>query len=97
VFFGSTTVLEGVKLLNNPKYPNLVADYSATFEKLKALPCDIFLAPHGSFFGLQEKAARLARNEQPNPFIQPREFSEFVVKSERAFQNQLVEEKARNE
>lgn len=28
LFFGSTTVLEGVHLLNNPKYPRVAADYA---------------------------------------------------------------------
>ena len=37
VFFSSTTVNDGVRLLNNPRYPGIVGDYEATFAKLRAL------------------------------------------------------------
>ncbi|HKY03739.1 MAG TPA: subclass B3 metallo-beta-lactamase, partial [Blastocatellia bacterium] len=55
VFIGSTTA-PGYKLVNNPKYPSISADYERTFELLKSLKCDVFLAPHGSFFALKEKS-----------------------------------------
>src|SRR5215831_3728849 len=33
LFFGSTTVLDGVRLVNNPKYPGIAENYAATFKK----------------------------------------------------------------
>jgi metallo-beta-lactamase class B len=93
LFYGSTTVLEGVSLLNNPKYPNIVEDYLGTFKTLKTLPCDVFLAPHASFFGLADKMARNQRGEKPNPFIAPNEFSAFVENAERLFMQRLQEER----
>jgi len=92
LFFGSTTVLEGVRLLNNPKYPGIADDYAATFKMLKALPCDVFLAPHTGFFNLAEKSSRLAAGEKPNPFIDPAGYQTFIADSERAFKRRLAEE-----
>ncbi len=93
LFFGSTTVLEGVRLVKNPKYPGIAEDYTATFKKLKSLPCDIFLAPHAGFFNLDEKSSRLARGEKPNPFIDPAGYQKCIADSERAFRRRLEEEK----
>jgi metallo-beta-lactamase class B len=88
VFFGSTSVL--TKLVNNSKYPEIARDYAATFRKLKALPCDVFLAPHASFFGLEEKARRVGQGM--NPFIEANAFQEFVTKAEQTFLKQLEAE-----
>jgi metallo-beta-lactamase class B len=93
LFFGSTTVLDGVRLLNNPKYPGIAEDYAASFKKLKALPCDVFLAPHAGFFNLDEKSKRLVRGEKPNPFIDPAGYRSFIAESERAFQRRLDQER----
>jgi metallo-beta-lactamase class B len=93
VFFGSTTVLPDVPLLNNQKYPNIAEDFIATYGKLKQLPCDVFLAPHASFFGLPEKAKRLERGEQPNPFVDPEEYLKFLEGRERLFRDQLANER----
>jgi metallo-beta-lactamase class B len=93
LFFGSTTVLDGVPLLNNPKYPTIAQDYASTFKKLKGLPCDVFLAPHGSFFGLSEKTRRLGNGS--NPFIDPKGYREFIRQSEQAFEERLQLERTR--
>jgi len=92
LFFGSTTVLEGVRLLNNPKYPRITEDYTASFKKLKALSCDVFLAPHAGFFKLAEKSNRLVRGEKPNPFIDPAGYRSFIEESERALEKRLDQE-----
>jgi len=92
VFFGSTSILRDVPLTHNPLYPGMVDDFTATYRKLNTLPCDVFLAPHASFFGLEEKAARLTRGEKPNPFIDPAEFHRFLEGAEAKFRHQLKEE-----
>jgi metallo-beta-lactamase class B len=92
VFFGSTSILPGVPLTHNPQYPAMAEDFTATYRKLNALPCDVFLAPHASFFGLEKKATRLGRGEKPNPFIDPAEFHRFLEGAEAKFQSQLQQE-----
>jgi len=73
--------------VNNSKYPEIARDYAATYRKLKALPCDVFLAPHASFFGLEEKARRSGQGT--NPFVEGKAFQEFVTKAEQTFLKQL--------
>ncbi len=93
VFFSSLSLLDGTKVLNNPKYPQLVSDYRATFAKLRTLPCDIFLAPHGGMFGLADKAARLAQGDKPNPFIDRESLGKAVSDAEKALNAQLAKYK----
>jgi len=89
VFFGSTSVL--AKLVNNAKYPEIARDYAATFRKLKALPCDVFLAPHASFFGLEEKARDVGTGK--NPFVDVKAFQKYVTTAEQNFLKQLEKER----
>jgi metallo-beta-lactamase class B len=88
VFFGSTSVL--AKLVNNAKYPEIARDYAATFRKLKALPCDVFLAPHASFFGLEEKAREVGAGK--NPFVDAKAFQRYIGTAEQNFLKQLEKE-----
>ena len=85
VFYGSTTLLPGVRLVDNPKYPEMAEDFAKTFRVLKSLPCDVFLGPHGSQFGLRDKARRLSAGERPNPFIDPAGYRAFLARSEEGF------------
>ncbi|MCM3902943.1 MAG: subclass B3 metallo-beta-lactamase, partial [Pyrinomonadaceae bacterium] len=92
VFVGSTTV-PGYKLLNNSAYSNIVEDYAYTFALLKTLPCDVFLAPHGSFFGLDEKKLLIMKGAKTNPFIDPQSYRRFINATEQAYQKQLEDER----
>jgi metallo-beta-lactamase class B len=92
VFHGGTAILPGVRLVDHPTYPGIVEDCERTFRVLKSLPCDVFLAPHGSQFGLREKARRLSAGERPNPFIDPEGYRTFVARGEEAFRRQLERE-----
>jgi metallo-beta-lactamase class B len=93
VFHGGTTILPGIRLVDNPRYPGIVEDYERTFRVLKRLPCDVFLAPRGSQFGLAEKARRLSAGEKPNPFIDPEGYRSFVSRGEDAFRRRLDRER----
>jgi metallo-beta-lactamase class B len=92
VFFCSATVLAHSQLVNNKSYPGIASDYKKTFAKLRALPCDVFLAPHGSFFDLERKAAELKRGQKPNPFIDPDGYRRLLDWSEKDFQDRLETE-----
>lgn len=95
VFFGSTSILQGVPLVNNAQYPGIADDLAASYKKLKSLPCDVFLAPHTGFFNLPEKAKRLARGEKPNPFIEANAFKAFLEPAEKKFSTQWDNERKR--
>jgi metallo-beta-lactamase class B len=94
VFLCSVTA-PGYSLANNPAYPNIVSDFRNTFRVVKALPCDVFLAAHGSFFGLREKLEKARRPHDGNPFIDPDGYRDFLDRAERAFENQVRSKPAR--
>lgn len=87
VFYCSTSV-PGYPLVGNTRYPQIVSDYERSFARLRQLPCDVFLGPHGSFFHLMEKCAQLAKGG-PNPFVDPSELRKYVDQSEAEFQREL--------
>ena len=94
--FVCSTSFPSYKLVNNAAYPNIVSDYEHTFSVLQSLPCDIFLASHGSVFGLEQKAAefrnsstRNSRDLKTNPFVDPAGYKDYVARSKAAFEEEL--------
>jgi metallo-beta-lactamase class B len=88
LIIGSTTA-PGYNLVSNPNYPKIADDYESTFKLLKTLPCDVFLAPHGSFFFLHEKIKRMSESPAENPFINKQDYTRFVERTEQAFRAEL--------
>ncbi len=104
VFLCSVSV-PGYQLVDNPRWPGIVEAYESTFEKLEALPCDVFLAAHGSFFGLEAKRRRAlmgmsaggrgpargpAAGAGPaNPFVDPQGYRDHLARMEKAFHAEL--------
>ena len=89
----SNSVLTGYKLVNNSEYPTIAADYQASYATWKALPCDVFLASHGIFYGLKAKRAAMAPGK-PNPFVDPEGCKAFFAKGEAGFQAELARQTA---
>lgn len=81
----------GYQLVENPAYPGILNDYEATFAKLRALPCDIFLGLHSWDFGLTLKAARKA----PDAFISPESYIRYLDKGQAAIRDQAEKQKRR--
>ena len=94
VFFSSASINPGTRLLNNPLFPDFVPEFEATLAKLRALPCDIFFAPHGGQFAMAEKFARLAKGGRENPFVDPAGWQKLVTEAENAFRAQLAAERS---
>jgi metallo-beta-lactamase class B len=92
VFFSSVSIAAPTSLRRNAQYPGIAEDYEATFKKLHALPCDIFLAPHADQFGLAEKLRRLDRGATQNPFIDPEGWRRLIGNAERSYRQQLAAE-----
>jgi len=92
-FMPSLGINNGVHLVNYPNYPNIVEDYTKSFQVAKGLPCEVFLGPHGNFYNLKEKYDRLQAGATPNPFIDPAGCRKWIEDREAAFQKQLTEER----
>jgi metallo-beta-lactamase class B len=93
VFFPSANVNPGVRLVDNPRYPEIASDFEHSFAVWKALPCDVPLGAHGSFFDLEAKRKRLAGGATPNPFIDPQGYRTLVADAEKRFRDQLAAER----
>lgn len=89
VFYCSTSVVD--RLVNNGAYPGIVADYERSFDALRKMPCDVFLAPHAEFFHMEEKRAKMGAGA--NPFVDAGEMRMHVEQSERAFRSELERER----
>jgi metallo-beta-lactamase class B len=96
VIVGSPNVNPGYKLVHNAAYPNIAQDYERTFRVLNALPCDIFLGAHGSYYDMEAKFAHLKQG-QANPFIDPDGYKSYVADREEAFRAELKKQSAANQ
>ncbi len=94
VFVCSTSVLPDYRLLDHPTYPGIAADYERSFKALAALPCDVFLGSHASFYDGTAKADRLRAGARPNPFVDPGGYRAYVAAAEAAFRKRLEAERA---
>jgi metallo-beta-lactamase class B len=93
VIVGSPNVNPGYRLVNNPKYPQIAADYERMFRVLKQLPCDIFLGAHGNYYDMEAKYAKLKAGGA-NPFIDPDGYRNYVSQKEQAFRAELAKQTA---
>jgi len=89
---GSAGVNDAHQLFDYKPYPEMLTDFLRTFALLKSLPCDIFLASHGKFYGLDAKYAKLNKGG-PNPFIDPQGYKTELDIQETAFNAVLEEQK----
>jgi metallo-beta-lactamase class B len=93
VFFPSANLNPGVHLIDNPRYPQIARDFESSFTTWKSLPCDVFLADHGEFYGMKAKYSRLQSGASANPFIDPDGYLRFIEESERRFRERLDDER----
>jgi len=84
----STSVLPMMKLGAEPSYPGIAEDYARTFRTLRALPCDLFLAAHASFYNMKDKVG-LLKKEGANPFIDPDGYRSYLDRNEKIFRERL--------
>jgi metallo-beta-lactamase class B len=98
VFVGSATVLPNYKLIDRPDapatYPGIKDDYEKTFRVLRSLPCDVFLASHGTFYSMTDKRDVMEKNPDQNPFIDPWGYQAYILRAEAVFQKELQTEQA---
>jgi metallo-beta-lactamase class B len=91
VFVGSQSALD-YKFVGPESYPGITADFERSFALLNHLPCDVFLASHGSFFHFVEKHERLLRGDA-NAFIDPNGYKAYLRESEQEFRDKLARQR----
>jgi metallo-beta-lactamase class B len=80
--------IPGYPLRDQPPYPGIVPDYQASIRRLRGLPCDVFLEPHGSRFRLLAKAEQ-DRAGGRSPFIDPHGCRVYLEQAARTLEDQL--------
>jgi metallo-beta-lactamase class B len=94
LFICSVSILGNYRLTGpKPTYEGIDRDFSASFAKLKALPCEVFLGAHGGYFDLAGKRAKLKAGS-PNPFVDPAGCRAFIAAGEKAYLARLAAERA---
>lgn len=93
LFICSLTVLPNYSIVKAPSYPGIAEDYAHSIATLRALPCDIMLASHGSFFGLTEKRAKLEAGDKA-AFVNPGTCKTYLDYAEKAYNAEIAKEKA---
>ncbi|MDX2274413.1 MAG: subclass B3 metallo-beta-lactamase [Hyphomonadaceae bacterium] len=89
-FFHCSSTVAGQSLVPEA-YPGMIADYRQTFERLRTVRADVFLANHDSFFDLHDKRARQLAGDA-NAFVDPDALQNFNTAMEQAFEAQLAEQ-----
>jgi metallo-beta-lactamase class B len=82
----------GYILVNNKDYPQISDDYVRSFAILRKLPCDIFLAAHGGFYGLAGRYAKLGQG-RPNPFLDHAGYLAYIDQKEKSFYAEVARQK----
>ncbi|MEX2130743.1 MAG: subclass B3 metallo-beta-lactamase [Pseudohongiellaceae bacterium] len=86
------TINAGKQLVVDPTYPGVADDFATTFRKQKALQIDVWVAAHGSQYGLHDKFVP-GQAYSPDTFVDPQGFLAAVERLEQAYLNQLASER----
>lgn len=93
VIVGSVTFLSSYKLVGDAAYPKMAQDFESTFRTLKALPCDVFLGAHGSYYGMLRKFDEM-KTGTANPFVDPAGYQSYVAEKDKEFLAELAKQTA---
>lgn len=89
----SLTLLPFMKLVEPESYPGIRSDFEQSFNTLRKLPADIFLASHGSFFDMDRKRRERADAKDPaEPFIDRAGYVRHIDNAERRFRELLAKQ-----
>lgn len=92
VVFHCSLTVAGQSLVPE-SYPGMVADYQRSFAKMRAIPADVLLANHGSFFDLEAKRTRQLAGDA-KAFVDPTGLQQLNGELESAFTAELARQRA---
>ena len=86
------TINPGKQLVVDPTYPGVAHDFAETFRKQKTLEVDVWVAAHGSQYGLHDKY-EAGQDYRPDTFVDPQGFLAEVERLERLYLAQIAAER----
>ena len=87
------TINDGKRLVVNPTYPGVAEDFAKTFAAQKQMKVDVWVAAHGSQYGLHTKY-QPGDAYSPDTFVDPSGFLAEVERLESLYRDQVVREQA---
>ena len=93
VVFPCSTTVAGNVLVGNQAYPRIVADYRASFTRMKTMQADVVLPNHPEMADVLGREARRTRGEA-GAFIDRGQWPRLVAATERAFDAELARQRA---
>ncbi len=89
----SLTLMPFASLFEPETYPGIRNDYERSFDTLRNLSADIFLASHTNWFSMQRKLNARDEAEDPTePFIDPDGYVNFIDRAEEQYLKVLKEQ-----
>ena len=86
------TINPGKQLVVDPTYSGVAEDFAETFRKQKALAVDVWVAAHGSQYGLHDKY-EAGQDYSPETFVDPEGFLAAVERLETLYLEQIAAER----
>ena len=89
----SLSLLPFMSFVEPESYPGIRSDFERSFRTLRALPADIFLGSHGSFFDKDRKLRERADARNPaEPFIDRDGYLRYIDEMETRFRETLADQ-----
>ena len=85
------TINPGTRLTTDPTYPGIAEDLAETYASQKSMNVDVWVAAHGSQYGLHDKYVP-GQAYSPDTFVDPEGFIAEVQRLERIYLDQIAEE-----
>jgi metallo-beta-lactamase class B len=79
--------------VGSPTYPGIIDDCRKTFERVRDIKGDVFLAPHPEMYDMSGKRARMAQGG-PNPFVNAKDFPAYIETLTKDFEASLAKQTA---
>jgi len=92
VIIGSMGVNPGMRLVNNPAYPEIAEDFMRGFRTMRSLNADVPLGSHPGMYNMAQKYAKLGQSGA-NPYVDPQGYKTEIDLVEGVFKSVLEEQR----
>jgi metallo-beta-lactamase class B len=94
VVYADSLTAPGYQLIDHPRRPGLIEEFRSSFERIRALPCDLLVTPHPQAselferqLGAEERGQGVAAN--------PGACRDYAERASQAFERQVLAERAK--
>ena len=85
----------GFRFTGDASHPSRVESFRKSIETIRKLPCDIMLAPHTSFIGMDAKLAGRSPGSSADPFVDANACKTFAAEADKKLDARIAEERGR--